>query len=56
MEVRKQQVDAPSSPLLQVIAKLADPSPGVQYEDGAILERDLDAGRVPAVVDRLRPR
>ena len=53
MEMGEQQVDSPRPSLLQRRPEVTDPGPGVEHEDGAVVQRDLDRGRIPAVVDGL---
>ena len=47
---------SPRAALEEVEAEAPDPGAGVEHEDGPVVERDLDARRVPAVPKRVRPR
>ena len=55
MEVGQEEVDSTRPAPGEVEAELADSGPGVQHQGRVVAERDLDAGRVAAVPDGLRP-
>ena len=56
MQVCEKEMDPASAALLELEAEPPDPGAGIEHDDGSVVEQDLDAGRVPAVVNRVRPR
>src|SRR5205814_8291462 len=58
VEVERRQADVhvPGPPSLQVEAERPDPGAGIEDQRHAFTERDLDAGGVAAVGDRVGPR
>jgi len=49
-------VDSPRTPIEELEAEAPDPGAGVEHKDRPVVERDLDARRIPAVSKGVRPR
>jgi hypothetical protein len=53
VQVRQEEIDMPRAAVDQVVAESPDTGSSVENEGGSVVERDFDAGRVPAVADGL---
>jgi hypothetical protein len=56
VEVSEAEVDLPDTAVQELETEQSDPGASVEHNDRAVVQRDLDAGRVSAVGDGLRPR
>src|SRR6266516_132453 len=56
VEVSEAEMDLPHAAVQELETQPSDPGAGVEHENRAVVQRDLDAGRVSAVGDGLRPR